>query len=127
MGFAQAASGSTIALDGVNNSPAGIGLRGANTATTGDAIGVQGQTESAAGAAVIAKGPGAMERFRVRGDGNVGINTATQFGGGTGVIGIANRTDAPTSNPATGGVLYVEGGALKYRGSAGTVTTIANA
>jgi len=26
-----------------------------------------------------------------------------------------------------GGILYVEGGALKYRGSSGTVTTIANA
>jgi hypothetical protein len=34
---------------------------------------------------------------------------------------------APTANPSSGGVLYVEGGALKYRGSSGTVTTIANA
>lgn len=34
---------------------------------------------------------------------------------------------APTSNPTTGGYLYVESGALKYRGSSGTVTTIANA
>jgi len=29
--------------------------------------------------------------------------------------------------PAGMGQLYVEGGALKYRGSSGTVTTIANA
>jgi hypothetical protein len=34
---------------------------------------------------------------------------------------------APTANPSGGGVLYVESGALKYRGSSGTVTTIANA
>lgn len=41
-------------------------------------------------------------------------------------IHIANGT-APTANPSGGGVLYVDGGALKYRGSSGTVTTIANA
>ena len=40
-------------------------------------------------------------------------------------IQIANGT-APTAN-VTGGQLYVESGALKYRGSSGTVTTIANA
>ena len=33
-------------------------------------------------------------------------------------------TTAPTANPTGGGILYVEGGALKYRGSSGTVTTI---
>jgi hypothetical protein len=40
-------------------------------------------------------------------------------------IQIADGT-APTANVA-GGQLYVEAGALKYRGSSGTVTTIANA
>jgi hypothetical protein len=55
---------------------------------------------------------------------NIGFNT-TDMGGGTGVIGILNATLAPGSNPTGGGVLYVEGGALKYRGSSGTVTTIA--
>jgi hypothetical protein len=40
-------------------------------------------------------------------------------------IQIANGT-APTAD-VTGGQLYVEAGALKYRGSSGTVTTIANA
>ena len=40
-------------------------------------------------------------------------------------IQIANGT-APTAN-VTGGQLYVESGALKYRGSSGTVTTIAAA
>jgi hypothetical protein len=57
--------------------------------------------------------------------GNIGVRTSSQFGGGRGVIGIANASVAPTVNPADGGVLYVEGGALKYRGSSGTVTTIA--
>lgn len=42
------------------------------------------------------------------------------------VIGLANAT-APTTSPAGMGQLYVEGGALKFRGSSGTVTTIAPA
>jgi hypothetical protein len=47
-----------------------------------------------------------------------------EYGGGTGVLAIRNRAVAPTTNPPNGGVLYVEGGALKYRGSGGTVTTL---
>jgi hypothetical protein len=58
--------------------------------------------------------------------GNVGIGGAS-FGSGAGVVYIANASTAPTTNPSGGGVLYVEAGALKYRGSSGTVTTIANA
>jgi hypothetical protein len=34
---------------------------------------------------------------------------------------------APAANSGVGGYLYVEAGALKFRGSSGTVTTIANA
>ena len=61
------------------------------------------------------------------GGGNVGIGNVTTFGtSALGVIGIANGT-APSSSPAGMGQLYVEAGALKYRGSSGTVTTIANA
>jgi hypothetical protein len=54
-------------------------------------------------------------------------STTGSFGGGDGVIGIANRTTAPSSNPTGGGVLYADSGALKWRGSGGTVTTIAPA
>jgi hypothetical protein len=59
--------------------------------------------------------------------GNIGIRTTSQFGAGQGVIAIANATVAPSGNPAGGGILYVEDGALKYRGSNGTVTVIAPA
>ncbi len=67
------------------------------------------------------------EKVRIDSSGNVGIGT-TSFGASSQVVlAIANATAVPTGNPTGGGVLYVEAGALKYRGSSGTVTTIANA
>jgi hypothetical protein len=66
------------------------------------------------------------ERMRLDSSGNLGLGV-TSFGTSAAkVIGIANGT-APTTSPAGMGQIYVEGGALKYRGSSGTVTTIANA
>ena len=44
-----------------------------------------------------------------------------------GNLNMRQTTSAPTTTPSNGGVLYVESGALKYRGSSGTVTTIASA
>jgi hypothetical protein len=64
--------------------------------------------------------------------GNIGIGFKEakdfkEFGGGQGVIAIANASAPPTENLAGAGILYVENGALKYRGSNGTVTVIAPA
>ncbi|MGA7121959.1 MAG: hypothetical protein WBY94_17760, partial [Polyangiaceae bacterium] len=42
-----------------------------------------------------------------------------QLGGGTGVLSLANAAVAPTSNPASGGIVYESGGALTHRGSGG--------
>jgi hypothetical protein len=64
---------------------------------------------------------------RIAAGGNIGFRTTSQFGGGQGVIAIANASVTPMVNPAGGGILYVEGGMLKYRGSNGTVTVIASA
>lgn len=58
---------------------------------------------------------------------NFGLNGSPSAGGGVGVIFVANVISAPTSNPTGGGIFYVESGALKYRGSSGTVTTLAPA
>lgn len=55
---------------------------------------------------------GSVERMRIDSFGN---------------LLVANSSSVPSSNPSGGGYLYVEGGALKYRGSSGTVTTIAAA
>lgn len=59
-------------------------------------------------------------------NGNIGINGAS-YGAGSGVVFIANANTVPSANPVGGGIIYAEGGALKYRGSSGTVTTLAPA
>jgi len=63
--------------------------------------------------------------FEFKSDGNIALGGAGSFGAGAGVIFVKNRTTVPASNPVGGGLLYVDAGALKYRGSSGTVTTIA--
>lgn len=67
---------------------------------------------------------GALGNLRLK---NLKVGGGGGAGGGAGVIEMNDATTVPSSNPASGGVLYVEGGALKYRGSSGTVTTIAPA
>ena len=42
-----------------------------------------------------------------------------------GGFALSNAQTVPTTNPSGGGILYAEAGALKWRGSSGTVTTIA--
>lgn len=51
----------------------------------------------------------------------------TSSGSGMGVVAMGNATTVPQVNPTNGGVMYVQNGALKYRGSNGTVTTLAAA
>jgi hypothetical protein len=55
------------------------------------------------------------------------IKQQSQFGDGKGVIAISNAIAAPSVSPAGGGILYVQDGVLKYKGSSGTITTIAPA
>jgi hypothetical protein len=52
-----------------------------------------------------------------------GTRAAADFQGAAGSVFVANGT-APTANPVGGGIFYVEAGALKYRGSSGTITTV---
>jgi len=58
---------------------------------------------------------------------NIQMNGSTAgFGGGAGVLGLTNATTVPTSNSSVGGIMYVESGALKYRGTASTAGMIVN-
>jgi len=74
----------------------------------------------------ITLGPGFVARRSSSSVSSLSLNTSS-LGGGVGVVGVGNATTPPASNPTGGGVLYAEGGALKWRGSSGTVTTIAAA
>jgi hypothetical protein len=58
---------------------------------------------------------------------NVALFGAGSWGGGVKALFIANAATNPSTDPIGGGILYADGGALKWRGSSGTVTTIANA
>jgi hypothetical protein len=71
-------------------------------------------------------GTGTNEYMLIDLSGNVGVGVSTFGTSAAKVLGLANAT-APSTSPAGMGQLYVEAGALKYRGSSGTVTTIANA
>jgi len=61
-------------------------------------------------------------KMRIDSSGNVLVGLTAAGTTAAKTIQIANGT-APTAN-VTGGQLYVEAGALKYRGSSGTITTL---
>jgi hypothetical protein len=79
-----------------------------------------------AGEFAIYDSTAAATRLLISSTGNVGFGVSTFGNSAAKVLGLANAT-APTTSPAGMGQLYVEAGALKYRGSSGTVTTIAAA
>ncbi len=66
----------------------------------------------------------AVKRMQIDKDGNLKLGLAPLTGGGVGVVAIESAGTVPATNPTGGGVLYVEAGALKYRGSGGTLTTL---
>jgi hypothetical protein len=91
------------------------------TSTTGDAyVGNNGN-----GLAFYTSGSADL-RMSIDSSGNVGVGVSTFGTSAAKVLGLADAT-APSTSPAGMGQLYVEAGALKYRGSSGTITTLANA
>jgi hypothetical protein len=91
----------------------------ASIGSNGSALFSGGSVVLSAGGSVTASGSGNFPTFLRVGNNGASIS-------GTSVVYIANGT-VPSVNPVTGGYMYVESGALKYRGSSGTVTTIAAA
>lgn len=100
--------GATIGLAGRYDS----GGTRTNFATIGGLKEIATDGSSLGAFVVYTRGASYAERFRI---------------GSEGVIKVANTSTAPSSSPTGGGYLYVESGALKFRGSSGTVTTIAPA
>lgn len=116
-------TGGTVALDPGVSSHFDIGLIG-KSANSGTGYGLnlkagsESGTTSTGGDVTISPGTGTSK------NGNIGLGATPSAGGGALCIFIPNASTVPTTNPSGGGVLYVQGGALKYRGSSGTVTTL---
>jgi len=73
-------------------------------------------------------GTSGLTAIRIDANRNVALNSNSgSYGNGQAVTFIGNATTAPTANPTGGGVLFVETGALKYRGTSGSAATIVNA
>lgn len=124
------------ALGGSNGNPNGAinlnALGATNNATSGEIaliISDAAGTNLDGGAIVLSPGNGSgsgMPGLIFINTGNMLLGSSfTGFGGGNGVFAIADATTVPSTNPSGGGVLYIQSGALKYRGSGGTITTLA--
>lgn len=115
-------------LDVANGYGYFTGLRLAGTAldSANNIYLASGDLSLSTGSGAITFKPGLTERMRLDASGNLLVGTTAAGTSAASVIGMANAT-APTTSPAGMGQLYVEGGALKFRGSSGTVTTIAPA
>jgi len=101
---AQNTDGTTATIATVNHAIA-IGFRAQNTASNTAVIG------------------SALPAERV----SLCLGNYGDTGGGRGLISLTNAQTVPTSTYTGGGLLYAEAGALKWRGSSGTITTIAPA
>lgn len=105
------------ALIGGQNSLA-LGANTSASATGAVAIGTDGAGTGASTSTANTIALGTVQH-------SVLIGTGAGLGGGSnGLLSIRNAGTVPTTNPSSGGIVYVEAGALKYRGSSGTVTTL---
>lgn len=129
--FANTISGTPLAINSTN--AAGTGTLDLNVSKTAG-YGVIGITKAATGTWNLSAGntiANAFELtfnagtpfFSVTNTPNFGFNGMTFGTSASGVLGIANGT-APSTSPSGGGQVYVEAGALKYRGSSGTITVL---
>jgi hypothetical protein len=123
------AAGQVLISNGSISAPALSGLNDTNTGIvfdTGDALGISVGNNRAATAWLDTS---ESSRIKFIADKNLCVNQTSSFalGGGNGVLSIGNATTVPTGAATGGGILYCEAGALKFRGSSGTLTTIANA
>ena len=129
VGIRQAAPTHTFQIgttDLVFTSSGNLGINNAATNAKLEVAASSGEVFRADAAAGAARIVADQTKVTVGGDVSLGSFT-TDFGGGSRVVAIAEADTVPTTNPTGRGILYVQSGALKYRGTSGTVTTIANA
>lgn len=109
---------------------AGQGVNGTSTATSVVGGDVRIRAGDASSAQAIPLDPGEViiggGKVGSQTRGNVALHDApTSWGGMEGGVFVRDVATVPSSDPASGGYLFSQGGALYWRGSAGTVTQIA--
>ncbi len=114
------AAGGFVLLNG-----AGYGAQSADASTTNNmgainGVGYIGPTTNHP----LALYTNSTEKARIDVNGNFGLGVTAWGTSSVNVIGIKNGT-APASSPSGMGQLYVLNGALTFRGSSGTITTVA--
>ncbi|MET8185736.1 hypothetical protein ABZV15_08050 [Streptomyces sp. NPDC005246] len=113
--------------DGTNNRDTNLYRGSADTLQTDDSFVVGGTLRAPTmQGSTVSGGTLTLRSTANATKGTINIGSS-QWNDGTSVILLANTTSVPASNPTGGGYLYVDSGALKFRGSSGTVTTIAPA
>lgn len=111
---------------GGSNNAGGFLIMGGGIST---GTGLRGGVRLQAGSSVMAELTEVVLNQRVLALLRGSALTSTQMPSNTGdlVMYIGNAATAPTANPVSGGILYAEAGALKWRGSGGNITTLAAA
>jgi len=109
---------------------------GTSSGIYGTTVAIKTYTDSNVGLVVQATGSGQTGNLqnwnnsvgivlaKISASGNIVAGDMAIATSSVSTIHISNGT-IPSANPTGGGVLYVEAGALKFRGSSGTITTIA--
>lgn len=125
----QTASALSNAPLQINSSSANVYFRFASSTENGF-LGFGGTNltlahNSASGAERIDFALSGATKFWFSNQGNFNIGNAGGAGNGARTFSMGDATTVPTTNPASGGVMYAVAGALYWRGSAGTVTMIA--
>lgn len=123
----RAASGSKIVARNAGNTGDVDNLTLGNTIAVGDTSAADWVAMRAYSGGELYMQLGFANRITVAAAGIQIGNGGNDFGGGNGVIGIDDCSVVPTTNATAGGQLYSESGAIRWRGSSGTATTMANA
>lgn len=116
---ANAYSGATTNINGAACELYGGARKSGSAGLSGPIRAILNNTETAIEVAEVASGRRAVVLCRFA---NI---TTTQLPASTGdgVVYVGNAATAPTANSVSGGLLYSEGGAGKWRGTGGTTTT----
>lgn len=124
---ASSTSVSALSFARTGTTVTAISLKAATTITTGGLTVTAGGLTVTAGGLTVSAGTTAVQALTATALTSSGFSIFGSMAttGATAPTLCIQNTTAPSAIPSGGGYLYVEAGALKYRGSTGSTTTIA--